>query len=213
MMPILALCACLAPQEALIERENAPEKVTIKGGLGTKRYAPREKEQPFFKKLDASERKTGDILGLTDYTIKGKKEKYVSWFGIVRAIKSDKTSHELLLEHKYFDGLTDLHIMALSFFGSGDFKARINAAELDLDRLVLVRVYGTVIGEADDVPTLKVEYMRVFPWKTFTFLDCYGEDRRNERWKKLCKTRNDDIYDPRPDGDYYIRRLGARRSK
>lgn len=129
---IIVAAAWLALQETVIEREAAPEKVTPKGGLGTADYSPREKEKPFFERLEP---------------------------------------------------------------------------------LVLVRAYGTVEEEKEGVPRLKVSYMRVFPWKTFTFLKCYGVDRRNETWKKLCEVAEDKIYNPYPDDEYYIKRLGPRPSR
>ena len=36
----------------------------------------------------------------------------------------------LTVEHKYFDGLSDAHLMALSFNGSGDFVAESNAVRI-----------------------------------------------------------------------------------
>lgn len=186
-------------QDAVVEREAVPEHKD-KGKLGTGAYKPREKEKAFYDKLEKSERVTGSML--EDYDIRGKKGKFVSWFGIVREVKEG----ELLLEHKYFDGLTDTHIMALSMYGSGDFKATVKG-KFDIETLVLVRVYGTVVDEG----VVQADYIRVFPWKAFTFLMCYGTDRRNEKWKKLCTVTDDDIYDPWPDDDYYVKRLGARK--
>ena len=208
----LLFLAALSLQDALVEQETAPEKVKRTGSLGTRGYAPREKEKAFFEKLDPDERTNGSMLK-GDYAIKGKKGKAVSWFGIVREVKTEKDRHEILLDHKYFDGLTDTHIMALSFHGSGDFKATLQAKELKLETLVLARVYGTVEDEKEGVPSLKATYLRVFPWKTFTFLACYGEDRTNEKWKKLCTIDEEKIYNPWPDDDYYVKRLGPREKK
>ena len=211
-MLTLLLLSALPRQDAVVEQEAAPEAVKRTGSLGTSGYTPREKEKPFFDKLAKEERTTGSMFK-GDYTIKGKKGKAVSWFGIVREVKTEKNKHEILLDHKYFDGLTDTHIMALSFHGSGDFRATLQAKELKLETLVLARVYGTVADEKDGVPSLKVTYLRVFPWKTFTFLACYGEDRTNEAWKKLCTIGEDKIYNPWPDDDYYVKRLGSREKK
>jgi len=92
-------------------------------GLGTTSYEPSEKEQPFFKRLAKGEVVTGGLAG--DYDIAKKDKAYVGWFGVVREIKEDKERDQtvLLVEHKYFDGLTDVHILAVSFNGSGDFQA------------------------------------------------------------------------------------------
>lgn len=56
---------------------------------------------------------------------------------------------------------------------------------------------------------LSVEYARVFPWKTFTFID-YGKDHRREEWRKLSRVAKDDIYSAVPTDRYYSNRLGKR---
>src|SRR4029078_2703551 len=45
------------------------------------------------------------------YSLAKQVGEYVGWFGIVREISADpkKGTTNLLLEHKYFDGLSDLH--------------------------------------------------------------------------------------------------------
>jgi len=152
----------------------------------------------------------------------------VAWFGIVRAVRAPAPGRtELLLEHKYFDGFTDAHLLALSFNGAGDFKAALNtpvvnpkggkkakggneqATNSPIQPLMLVRVYGVVREARDAIPTVDVEYARAFPWKTFTFIDCYGKDATNPQWRKLCKAPLDHIYDSQPDDDYYRQRLGS----
>jgi hypothetical protein len=195
----------------IIEQETPPMEYKKGGGLGTMVYRPREKEKPFLEKLDKREATNGSIL--SDYSILGKTGKSVGWFAIVRGVSvvRDKPDEsELLLEHKYFDGLTDTHIMALSFNGSGPFKARVKAKGFEIEKLVLVRIYGKVVGETDNVPMLDAEYVRVWPWKTFTFLLAYGTDRTNPKWRKECKVKLDDIYNPYPEKEYYEARLGKR---
>ena len=102
------------------------------GTLGTARYKPTEKEAAFFSKLGPGERTTGNMFG--DYSITGKKGVYVGWFGIVRKIAEDSKLQQtkLLVEHKYFDGLTDLHILALSFNGGGDFTCTLAGTGLGI---------------------------------------------------------------------------------
>jgi hypothetical protein len=55
---------------------------------------------------------------------------------------------------------------------------------------------------------VEVEYARVFPWKTFTFLDTYGRDATNPRWRRLCKAPVERIYSSMPTDEYYRERLG-----
>jgi len=180
------------------------------GTLGTKGYETTEKEKPFFAKLAADERTTGSMFA--DYSITGKKGKYVGWFGIVREIEEDKRSQQtkLLVEMKYFDGLTDTHIMALSFNGAGDFTAELSGIGLGLKPLSLVKVYGSVTGEPAGVPSVKAEYVRQWDWGLFTFLMVYGEQKGNTAWKKLNKASEDRIYNPYPSAKYYEDRLGSR---
>jgi hypothetical protein len=213
--------------KTLIDVQRAPERVRPQV-LGTAGYRPADRERPFLEKTPPEERTNGSILNnKTPYDLSARAGKRVAWFGIVRGIERRPDGrHELLLEHKYFDGLTDLHILALSFNGAGDFKAVVAIDnELPLKPLMLVRVYGVVAKPAKDKPpapkagepkdggspalvTVNAEYVRGFPWKTFTFLDTYGKDQSNPRWRELCKVELDRIYDPYPNEEYYQLRLG-----
>src|SRR6202035_1142565 len=142
------------------------KKLVPTGTLGTCGYQPTEKEAPFYNKLDPAERTTGSFQ--KEYNIQKKRNQYVSWFGIVRGIvdtKSDGTI-TLLLEQKFFDGLTDCHIMLVSLGGSGDFTATVGPIEGSIVPLTLIRVYGEVSGEKDGLPQVNVEYLRVWPWLT-----------------------------------------------
>ncbi|HEX8176514.1 MAG TPA: hypothetical protein VF543_15595 [Pyrinomonadaceae bacterium] len=181
------------------------------GTLGTTSYKLTEKEAPFFSKLTPSEQTTGSILG--GYSINGKKGVYVGWFGIVRKIEEDSKLQQtkLLVEHKYFDGLTDTHIMALSFNGGGDFTSILAGTNLGIKSLSLVKVYGTVMSEDNSVPTVHADYVRQWDWGQFTFLDVYGTQKGNKQWKKLNKVNEDKIYNPFPDRKYYEDRLGVRK--
>jgi len=239
LMPIVVCLSapCLAdgPQtrsaadagKTLIDVERAPERVRPQG-LGTGGYRPADRERPFLEKTPPEERTNGSILdNKKPYDLPARAGKRVAWFGIVRGIQRRPDGrHELLLEHKYFDGLTDLHILALSFNGAGDFKAVVAADnELPLKPLMLVRVYGVVAKPAKDespaakagepkdaagpaLMTVNAEYVRGFHWKTFTFLDTYGKDQSNPRWRELCKVELDQIYNPYPNEEYYQLRLG-----
>lgn len=209
---MMTLALLLALQsDTIVESEKAPDKVERGKGLRTGSYVPREKEKPFFEKLANEEKTNGSMFG--DYAIKGKKAgTAVSWFGIVRRVtKPDKAKDEfeLLVDHKYFDGLTDTHIMTTSCYGGGDFKVRVRGKTPPVARtLALVRVYGRVVEEKDGATVLDADYVRVFPWRTFCFLMAYGEDRTNPDWTKLRKVKVDDIYDPYPDDAYFEDRLG-----
>jgi hypothetical protein len=184
-------------------------------GLGTKAYTPREAEKKFLERAPKEEQVPGGMF--EKYTIHGKKDRFVTWFGIVRKIavegEGEDAPRTLTLENKYFDGLTDTHILALSFNGDGDFVAKLGRAKEKIETLVLVRVYGKVVDEKDKVPTVQAEYVRVWPWVAFTFLKAYGEDHSNPEWRKLCKVDLEDIYEPFPTLQYYLDRLGPRPGK
>src|ERR1043166_140704 len=179
------------------------------GTLGTMDYKPAEKEKPFFAKLTADEQTNGSMF--SGYSITGKKGIYVGWFGIVRGIEENQATKEtkLLVEHKYFDGLTDTHILALSFNGGGDFTAVLSGTGLGIKKLSLVKIYGVVQSETNSIPDLKPEYVRHWDWGRFTFLDEYGSQKGNAEWQKLNKVKGR-IYSPFPDQKYYEDRLGKR---
>jgi len=196
------------PKATPVEHAEALPKPPA-GTLGTGSYRPSEKETPFFSKLAAGEQRTGSLFD--DYSITGKKGTYIGWFGIVRSIEESQAANEtrLLIEHKYFDGLTDTHIMALSFNGGGDFTAVLSGTGLGIQNLSLVKVYGAVQNETNTTPDIKAEYVRHWDWGKFTFLMAYGKQKGNSKWKELNKSK-DRIYDPFPDQKYYEDRLGKR---
>lgn len=200
-----------APVSKPIVVEFVTDKPVPENGLGTKSYEPSSKEQAYFKKLGKDEVATGGLLG--EYDITKKDKVFVGWFGIVREIKEDKQKGEteLLLEHKYFDGLTDVHILALSFNGSGDFKAILPGVGYKLQSLALVKVYGTVSrAGGKSLPVVKAEFVRHWDWGTYTFLMASGTQRGSDRWRKLNTIDLEDIYDPYPNNEYYEKRLGKR---
>jgi hypothetical protein len=186
------------------------KKLERGNSLGTCGYTPAEKEKPYYAKLASGERATGSFM--EPYEIQGKKGKYVSWYGIVRGISHAQGSEgksTLLLEHKYFDGMTDCHIMMVSHSGSGDFQAKLEGNGEAFPALALVRVYGTVVEEKDKVPQIAAEYVRVWPWFTFTLTDLGAGDRTNPRWLKYCKRcKGGRVYDPYPNEKYYREVLG-----
>ncbi len=215
----LAATAMATPTETLIETAVWPKDPP--DGLGTMTYPATEKESPFLKQLPAAERTCVDAEAGTSkdpeeklkdpekepapYIINGKRGTMVGWCGIVRAmqpIQGHKDEFELVVQHCFFDGLTDFHILVVSSHGGGDFKARINPKKLDLKLLSLVRIYGTVTGEEKDMPLVDARYLRVWPQGMFTFMP-YGKDQTNPAWKKLCTLDDDHVYSSRPDKTYY----------
>jgi hypothetical protein len=203
---VAASCVTLAAQTPIDVQPIKELKPT--GSLGTCGYAPSPPEKPFLDKLNAKERETGSFMA--DYNIH-KKSGFVSWYGVVRKISrlAEPDSWELLLEHKYFDGMTDCHIMLVSISGSGDFAVRVQGKDLPIPALSLVRVYGKVKQQENGIPTIDAEFIRVWPWMTFTFTDLGADDRTNPRWKKECSIcKGDRVYRPYPDEKYYRDALG-----
>jgi len=135
----------------------------------------------------------------------GKRDKLISWFGIVRILPT-KEGDTFLVEHKHYDGMNDYHIQLASLFGLGDFKVAAKDTKGAIKPLSLVRVIGTVVDEAGGIPTVKADYIRVWHLGDFAFMD-YGVDATNERWKKLRKVVGM-IYTPTPDDAYYESLLG-----
>ena len=197
--------------ETIIETEK-PKELKPTGSLSTCSYKPRDAEQTYLRKLAPSEAVTGSFMAA--YSIHSKSGKYVSWFAVVRGITPDASApnrYRLLLEQKFFDGLTDCHIMLVAVSGSGDFTATVNAAEAaKVPLLSLVRVYGKVTDEVDKQPKLDAEYIRVWPWGAFTFTDLGPEDHGNPRWRKLCQpcSGGGRVYVPYPNENYYRSVLG-----
>jgi len=184
----------------LLTKRNAP--------LSTCAYVPTREEEPFYAKApkDIDEVFRDDVRG-----IHRKQNKYVAWFGIVRGITvRDTGGYDLLVEHRFFDGLTDCHMQSVALTGDGDIIAAVSTGVAP-PALVLVRVYGTVVAD-DGIPTVSVDYLRMWPWLKFNFLPLGLQDHSNPRWAEyctLCKTNDTQhLYEPHPKRAYYLGMLG-----
>jgi hypothetical protein len=179
--------------------------------LATCEYKPIGREAASFAQLSDAEKINDTEFG-GNYTMHGKTGAFVAWFGIVRGITSPAEKGgdvTLLVQHHFFDGMTDCHIMLVAKSGDGDFVAKLAVDPAEIPALALVRVYGRVTSEKARVPVVAVDYIRVWPWMTFTFTDLAGEDHSNPRWQKYSKVRPQDrIYVPYPDENYYLNVLG-----
>ena len=205
LLVLIALaCAAQTPIEVEPVKELKPT-----GSLGTCGYTPLPTEKPFYEKLGEKEQSTGSFM--EEYDIHQKDAEFVSWYGVVRGIQRlpNSNSWVLLLEQKFFDGMTDCHIMLVSISGSGDFTVKLEAKDVPVPALALVRVYGVVTRRENATPLLQAEFVRVWPWMTFTFTDLGAHDKSNPRWKKECKLcERGRVYKPYPDNEYYRRTLG-----
>jgi hypothetical protein len=201
----LLILSVLGLSQTQIETEPVKE-LQRTNTLGTCEYKPTEGELVFYQKLQPKEQRTGSIM--EDYDIH-QKDGYVSWYAIVRGISKTGDGHwRCLLEHKFFDGTTDCHIMSVDVAGSGDFYADLEVGDLAIPALALVRVYGTITGKEDGKPVLDAEYVRVWPWRTFTFMPLMKNDRTNQKWKDARSLSGQGIYNPYPDDQYYRAILG-----
>lgn len=183
------------------------------GGLGTIRYRPSKSERPFFDRLSSDEIVTGSQADSYDITTKDRK--YVGWFGIVREIDEDTSANRtaLTVEHKYFDGLTDAHLQAVSFNGSGDFQVMLKGTGHRIPPLSLVKIYGIVVkGKGDAPPLVDAVFVRDWHWGTFVFLAAYGFQHGSGKWRHTNQIALDEIYEawPHPCHQYYEKRLGKR---
>jgi hypothetical protein len=182
------------------------------GSLGTCGYRPTDSEKAFLQKLAPSETATGSFMDKHEYRIRGKVKQYVSWFGVIRGlgpVEGNNHSRSMLIQQKYFDGMTDCHIMLVSNAGAGDFTVRLTSGDDAMPLLSLVRVYGTVVSEENGIPQVSADYVRVWPWFTFTFTDLGPADHSNPEWAKYCRIcKSGRVYKPYPTEDYYIGMLG-----
>jgi hypothetical protein len=205
---LLGIASLAARAGTVIETEKA-KPIKRSNTLATCQYQPSAGEKDYFSKLTGKERTTGSFM--EPYSIHGKQGANVSWYGIVRQTSSDKLNHfDVLLEHKFFDGLTDCHIMLVSRGGGGDFHAMIETdGQASIPALALVRVYGKVVKEENGVPTLVADYVRVWPWFAFTLTDLGPKDEGNPKWRELCRPcKAGRVYNPFPNEQYYLDVLG-----
>jgi len=224
------------PKEALIEKSEAPPGGRA---LGTRAYAAKEKEAPFLKKVtekavsfrpdvnvpkpsNMTDSKWGLIQGQLEkersqripqekYQLADQAGQYVGWFGILREESWDEKTRltTLVVEHKYFDGMVDLHQQVVSLHGAGDFTATLGKKGTGIPPLALVRVYGTVARDRNGSPAVAAEYIRYWDWGLFAFMN-YGKDKGNPRWVQLRKVPADKAYNAVPTTPYYEERLGKR---
>lgn len=172
-------------------------------------YKASDPERPYLKNLSKGELTNGAASDL--YSIHGKAGKYIGWFGIVRGITPAANAGgdvKLLVEHRYFDGQTDCQAMVVSRTGGGDFQAGLLADPSLIPPLSLVRVYGVVTGEKDNVPQVLVQYVRVWPWFTFTFANYGPPDQSNPRWATFATPSGWKSHTSTPTTDYYRSLLG-----
>lgn len=201
LMPVLIAAA---PK---VRVEHVATKPKPGGALGTVGYEASTAEVSFMARLSKDELTTGGMM--EDYVLSEHDRKFVGWFGIVREVVEQGTSTKLLVEHKGFDGLTDAHIMALDFNGAGDFTAVIPGVGHKIDRLTLVKIYGTVTLSAGQ-PQVAGEFVRNWHWGSFTFIAAWGTQHGSEVFRELNTVPLDQIYEPYPTDAYYVRRLGKR---
>jgi hypothetical protein len=148
-----------------------------------------------------------------EYELVKQAGQYVGWFGIVRASSFDEKTGEtrLLVEHKYFDRLTDLRLQIVSIYGAGDFQTVIpgEVSATQIPRVSLICVYGLVTRGPDGRAQLTADYVRVWDWGLFSFMD-YGLDKSSPEWVKLRKVTGPLVYSPEVDTTFYEDRLCKR---
>ena len=81
LLAVFLAMSATAWSATIIETEKVKE-LHPTGSLGTCDYKGTESEKPYLAKLPSSERTTGSFM--STYSIHNKKDKYVSWFAIVR---------------------------------------------------------------------------------------------------------------------------------
>ena len=189
-MVLLLAFVVLADARTTVEFSEDKEFPTD-GSLATVAYEPTKTEKPYYDRLSEDDRWTMQNKPSENHEIKfefnlhGHNGQFVSWTGIVRKInlETGRRGGTLLVENKYGSDLSDSHIQTVSINGGGDFKVEISDVPKDLIPLVLVRVYGFVTAEEAGLPVIDAQYIRVWHWFQFNFMD-YGEDHGNPKWKK-----------------------------
>ena len=185
------------------------------GAVGTCEYSPTATEKTFYDRLNEADRTTfhskpSDEGEKSAFTLRGHNGKFVSWFGVVRDIKrnANNSGAILLIQNTYFSGVTDCHIQTVEINGAGDFEIELSELPEELIPLVLVRVYGIVSRESDGRPVVKADFVRVWHFGQYNFMD-FGEDHSNPEWRKRIKLPpGERIYHIGASAKYYAERLG-----
>jgi hypothetical protein len=203
--PIMVLQAADGTDKVVEHSQRIPR---TSEGLGTISYHSTDAEKHATAGYGEEELASGSP---ETGTLKGKPGRRIAWFGIVRDVHEDKAKNEtrLRVEMKYFDGMTDLHLQIVSLYGAGDFQAVISGTDHKIKSLSLVRVYGKVVGETADIPLVSAQFVRVWDWGLFAFMD-YGTDKSDPQWVKLRKVDKFHIYSSRPNKRYYEATIGSR---
>jgi hypothetical protein len=213
----LFLFCCLSAcqrRETIVEFSLDKQPPTFIGGA-TCEYGPTDVEKKFYERLDVSscetlQTKPGEFGDETSsFFLQGHQGEFVSWFGIVRDIKPNpgERSGTLLIENKYYPGVTDCNTETISVNGAGDFETEITDIPADLIPLVLVRVYGAVKYDQRNRPVVQADYVRVWHQGQFEFTD-FGEDQGNPKWKQNMKIPADITPSRATQGHYYRDLLG-----
>lgn len=184
--------------------------------VGTCEYVPTDIEKPFFLRLGEQgqstiETKPGELGEKgKSFTLHGHQGQFVSWFGIVRHIMRIGWPHcgRLLIQNTYFGEWTDCHTQTVEINGGGDFAAEVSDLPDDVIPLVLVRVYGVVREGDEGRPVIDADYVRVWHFFQFNFMD-FGVDHSNPEWRNRIKLPPDEsIYHIGVSPKYYEERLG-----
>lgn len=209
---LLASLCCSAkepPKKNAASPIEFSKDVEPPGLLGTMQYQPTKREASHYKRLPEKARVMVQNPGMDlKFSLPGHDGEFVGWIGIIRVIETEAGTTKLTIENKYYHDLTDLHIQTVLFSGAGDFRAHVPAVSPDLLPLSLVRVYGKVVGQENGLPLVKVEYMRVWQWFQFNFMDHGEEDHSNPKWREHAHLDGLRIYSSRVSPEYYIDRLG-----
>jgi hypothetical protein len=194
--------------------EFSIDKAPLPGlSVGTCGYSPTEVEKIWFDQLSEDDQATIQLKSdeiESRFQLAGHDNQFVSWFGIVRAINRDPEGKgaTLLIQNTYSDGLTDCHTQTVEISGAGDFEIMLSELPDDIIPLVLVRAYGFVTGKQEQRPVINADYIRVWHWFQFNFMD-FGEDHSNPEWKKRQKLpEGETIYHIGVSRRYYEERLG-----
>ena len=125
------LCAvgiCIALIPVLAWAADQPSRVEHSksmpppgNSLGSKFYEPTDAEKAATKEWKEDELASGSP---EIESLKGALGRRIAWFGILREVTEDKQKDEtaLLIEMKFFDGLSDIHQQVVSISGAGDFR-------------------------------------------------------------------------------------------